>query len=205
MYNGFWNGYPVASKIQVIDPKELLGPNIDGTKNFLSDLHLQLKAESFGVSAASSSELVDAASVPALMAASGVESMRKVVDVANEVIAKELQESIFLFISSLLMLIPGVGMILSGPAFAGLRSLIRLLGTLAETAMAIYDIVQDPNNAIWAVLGLAVGGGMGGRGGIKFKEIAAKRRTFTEKEYKGPVPTRGDLDKIKDSRSLCLK
>lgn len=113
--------------------------------------------------------------------------MQRIFDKASEIEKKEREEMILAFISALLFFIPiagqGVGAI-GGVTLRALLSLISVAGGLA-----IYSVVQDPENTFMTVFSFLVSAGVG-RGG--FRSATGSRRGMGQKEFDslGNVKTR---------------
>ncbi|KAL2140528.1 hypothetical protein VTI28DRAFT_3732 [Corynascus sepedonium] len=117
---------------------------------------------------------------------------------SNEIEKREREEFILDFITGLLFFIPMVGEAV-GTSLTTARALLRLIGTAGEAGLAVYTVVQNPENAFMAVFSALAGAGVGRAG---FKKGASSRRAMTVKEYNslGNVKTR--LDKVDELRGL---
>lgn len=130
-------------------------------------------------------------SVTVLMFAAGIEAMNKVIDLANEMTAQQRQESLFGFISGILMIFPGVIPASIAIDQFGLKELMAVLGPLANPAMLLYEATHSPEvqNVLWQIK----------EEGPDNKAIgdAAKRRPFVEEDYTVVgASTRRHLDMI---------
>ncbi|KAL2060446.1 hypothetical protein VTL71DRAFT_9477 [Oculimacula yallundae] len=201
LYNTYWSGFPLAGNVQVKDPKDLIAPNFENNKALRTQLDNELKLSEWDLSQATQGDLVDAGSIPSLLLQQGVSSMAKVVDVADDITEAERKDTIFNFIMGALLLLPGVGALLDAVALTALRSVILLLGALTEVALTVYDIVQDPKNALWLLFGFLMAGGRGN--GRSLSQAAGKKRSLSQDDLKGLSPIRGDLDKIHNLRTKC--
>lgn len=198
--NTYWTGFPLPGTINVNDPKSLI--SVDKTKALSAQLSSKVHYMDYGLDGLQNSDVVDAASVPALLAASAVDSMGKVVDTANQISAAERKAAILDFVMAILLLIPGVGEVADGAGLVALRGIINLLGDVGNIALGIFDLVQDPKNAVFALFGLL----LGAPGTAKtFIDAANTRRGFTGTELDTLAPIKADLDKITTLRSSCFK
>jgi hypothetical protein len=200
--NTFWTNFPMAGTITVPNPKDLIGGSYDKTKDFANNLAVQKTWMPYELNDAQMSDLVDAASVPALLTATAVDSMSKVVDAANKITAEERKAMILNFIMAVLLLIPGVGEIADEAGMVALRTIISLAGDAGNIALGIFGIVEDPKSAIFALFGFLLGGAGNGK---SFIDAAGARRGFSDKDKTTLAPIKGDLDKISNVRSLCTK
>jgi chitinase len=200
--NTFWTNFSLAGDIIVPNPKDLIAGSYDKTQDFTRSLAIQRAFMPYGVNVAQMSDLVDAVSVPALLAASAVDSMSNVVEAADDITADERKAMILNFVMAVLLLIPGVGEIADAAGLAALRTMITLVGDTENIALGIYGIVEDPQSAVFAMFGLLLGGGGSGK---SFIDAAATRRRFSDEDKTTLAPIRGNLDKISNVRSLYLR
>ncbi|KAH6672893.1 hypothetical protein B0J14DRAFT_667578, partial [Halenospora varia] len=198
--NTYWTGFPILGVINVTDPKSLI--SVDKVK-FLST---QLSAKAYWMNDSladlQNSDIVDAASIPALLTVAAVDSMSKIVDIANQVSAEFRKGAILAFVMSILLLIPGLGQAAGAAGMAALRTIIILLGDSGNIALAIYTTVKDPKSAVFLMFGLLMGGGGSAK---SIKGTAAKRRAFTSKDTDTLAPIKSELQKITTARSSCFK
>lgn len=123
--------------------------------------------------------IVTSASMPILMLQQAIGSMQQMKDVGSKIIEESKTKLISLILSIVLMAIPFIGE--AGGALVGIVVMIaripRLL-ILLETALTTYDIIDNPESAPFAILGLLVGGfGTGARSEIDaFQEVGKARR-----------------------------
>lgn len=130
--------------------------------------------------------------------------MGKVVAAADKITADERKEFILNFVLAIVLLIPGVGEAVDGTLFAGLKTVIDLLGTTGNVALGIYGVVQDPKSAIFLLFG-ALLGGKGEFGSEDFVDAANERRGFAESDLDIVAPIKPDLQKIADVRTSCFR
>jgi hypothetical protein len=148
------------------------------------------------------SDLVDATSLPAFSAVEAVESMGKIVSQANDIKKKEREEFILNFIMGLLFLIPVAGEAAGATGLIAVRSLLRLIGSVGDVGMLVYDLVKNPENALMTVFSYLAFAGVG-RGG--FRNAANARRGMSSKEYNSLGNVRLRLDKVTSIRSNTCK
>jgi len=126
--------------------------------------------------------------------------MDKVVATAKEIEAQQRKEMIFAFVEAILSFLPGVGQLIPG-----LRAIIRLLGNLAEAAVTIYDIVDSPASAGFAIFEALIGGKS--RGSSRFIDASKKNRDMSSNDVdKLPPAVKAKRSKITSARSrgLCV-
>jgi hypothetical protein len=83
-----------------------------------------------------------------------------------------------------------------------LRSVLRLVGTVADIALTVYDVIQSPENAFLAVFAHLAGAGVGRAG---FRSAAQSRRGMTAKEYSSLGLVKAKMDSIINIRGNTCK
>jgi len=123
-----------------------------------------------------------ALSTPVQMLAQAVTHMKDVKDIGGEIEERKKKETILLIVSLILVVVPFVTEI--GAELAGTVMVARfafITGEVANAAMAIVDIIEEPTSAPFAVMGILAGAAAGkGAKGIEqtFKDAAKARRTL---------------------------
>ncbi|KAK2771652.1 hypothetical protein FQN53_004945 [Emmonsiellopsis sp. PD_33] len=197
--HGYWLwNYPIRDTVKVDNPKDLIGNSYPKTKDLLERLKVVSNNAYYDLT--QPSDLVDAASMPALAAEAAVANMDKIVDTANDIDKKTREGFILDFISGILFFLPFIGQALI-PELAALRSMLSLLAEVGEAGVALYEVVQDPKNAFSAIFGALAGAGVG-RGG--FKKAADSRRSMDSGQLKSLGPVKDQLDWIDNLRgAVC--
>lgn len=195
-----WYNYPLPGDIKVPNPKAIIDASYDAARALQQDLHFAAVMAPY--QAPFESDLVDSTSVPSYMMQMAVDSMSKVVEVANEIIEQQRKEMIAFFLEGILMLIPMAGAAAGAVDMAVLRSILNIAEHVADLAMTIYDVVDDPGSALVSIFGVLLSGGASRK---PFKEVAEIRRHMaaSEKDKLGPVKDK--LDAITDVRKTCVK
>ncbi|KAJ4416952.1 hypothetical protein N0V85_002069 [Neurospora sp. IMI 360204] len=197
----FYN-FPVRadpSKIDVFNPKDLIGGSFGQATDML---------QRFGVMRSIAEwdellewdDLVDAMSVPAFLAEEAIASMEQVIDTAKKVEEMERKQFILDFLGGLLFWIPFVGEIV-GPGLRVVGLVLRMIGRVGNAALGIYDVVNDPSNALGTILSSLIGAELG-RGG--FKAAAGARRSMSFKEYNNLGNVKTKLDRVENIRGAGL-
>ncbi|KAI6778523.1 uncharacterized protein J7T54_005047 [Emericellopsis cladophorae] len=184
--------FPVKDKVDVFDPKDIIGEGYPEARDLLRRLKIQQDnmEYDFGLTAL---DLVDSASLPAFSMEEAVKNMDKIVEKAKEIKEAARKEFILNFISGLLFFIPFIGGAIGGVGMGALRSMLTLIGTVGEAGLLVYSIVEDPDSALMAIFGFLAGAGVG-RGG--FRNAADARRGMSSKELNSLGPIKGKLDMI---------
>ncbi|KAI2782388.1 putative glycosyl hydrolase, family 18 [Daldinia loculata] len=189
--NNFFYNYPLADKVTVYNPKEVIGDSFPKATDMLDRFKI-VRAYGDWDDLMELSDLVDATSLPSYSTEEAVSSMEKIVEKAGEIEKKQREEFILNFITGLLFWIPFVGEAVGAVGMTTVRSLLRLIGATGDAGVAVYDIVNDPENAFMAVFSYLAGAGLGRAG---FRNAANSRRGLTSSEYDslGGVKTKLDL------------
>jgi hypothetical protein len=148
------------------------------------------------------SDLVDATSLPSYSAVEAVESMKKIIEKADDIKKKEREEMILSFVTGFLFLIPVAGEAAGAAGLTAARSLLRLIGSVGEAGMLIHDVVKNPENAFISVFTYLAGAGVGRVG---FKNAAGSRRGMSSKEYESLGNVKLRLDKATSIRGNSCK
>ncbi|KAK3324791.1 hypothetical protein B0T19DRAFT_477630 [Cercophora scortea] len=195
-----WYGYPLFNDgaVVIANPKDIIAASYDQARELSADLS---QAAAFADwFAPYHSDLADAASIPAFLMSMAVDSMSKVVHVADEIIEEERKALIVNFLTAVLFLIPMAGEVAGAFSLAVLRGILEIAGHLADLAITIYEVVDDPGSALQTIFGWLLGGGASRK---PFKEAAAARRAMpnAEKDKLGTVKDK--LDTIARVRKTC--
>lgn len=203
LYNTFWSGFPMTGTINVQDPKDLIAPMYDNSVALASLLRSTRDfAAVTAVEGATTGDLVDAASITALMTDAAVYNMGQVVETTDEISADERQNIIFNFIMGALMLIPAAGVVLDAALLALMATIIRSLGILADVALSMYDVIQSPESGIWILFDLLTLAA-GSKSPKDLGAAGAQKRGLSNDDLNGLKPHRGGLDKIEACRTTC--
>lgn len=148
------------AKIEVPDPKKIMEdaiPTIDGLKTQMSEAVMYLGFGLYDIEY-DGKDAIYALATPVQMLAQAVATMDEVKDIGGKISAQKKKETILLIISLILMIVPFVSEV--GLAVAGLSNLARLAfvaGEIANGAQAVADIINDPESAPLAVMGILLG------------------------------------------------
>jgi hypothetical protein len=156
--------------------------------------------------AVSRTDIVDSGSLPALMLQYAITNMNKIIETANEILEAERKEMILSFVTAFLMFIPIAGEVVGAAGGTLLRTLINVAGELGNVAVGIYELVDDPKNALLTIFGML----LGGVSLRPFKEIAEVKRGMKSGDWEKLGPIKKDMDRIdvlkgKGKGSTCSK
>lgn len=197
----WWYNYPNANqdKIKVYNPKDIFTKSKDQNSNLLENLEI-VKDLNLYDTLMPWSDLVDAASLPALTSEAAITNMQKIINKANEIEKQEREEFILNMAMGILFFIPVVG----EAGVAGLtaaRSMLRLIGVAGDAGLTVYEMVKDPKNAFMAAFTYVLGAGVGRAG---YRDAANSRRAIQPKQLNGLGTVKTDLRRIETSRkNIC--
>lgn len=201
--NTIWTGFPLPGTYDVDNPKDAIKPVLENRVTFRAQMENQAFWSQYWLNVVDEGEIADGASLPIFMTLASVASMDSIVKTADDITEQERKETILGFVSAILLLIPGVGAAIDATILLALRRILLLIGDIGNVALTIYDVVNNPEGAAFAIFGLLLGGSATGSA---FAKAAAKRRGLTSKEH-GALPNnvRLELDKINTVRAACVK
>jgi chitinase len=143
------------SPSDVANPKDLVQKALDNSNSLAKQLSSAATNLRLGCYSGDSFELVDSITVPILMIAEAVDNMAQVESVADHIDEEKRKALILAFIGAILFLIPVAGEVIGSlTELADIASILAILGTVGNAAMDVYTIVDDPENAPLAILGL---------------------------------------------------
>ncbi|EWC44902.1 hypothetical protein DRE_00961 [Drechslerella stenobrocha 248] len=174
----WWRGYPVLTEPVVIpNPKKAIAEALDNLKAMNEAFDdAVIAAQVFG-DMGEMAEVAMASELPVFMTEVAIDSMRQIVKFADELQEANRKEFILSFVMSFLFLVPMAGSVVAGLGLRVLGNVIIAIGETAGLAFTVYGIVQDPESAVGAILGLLVGiGGLRGNKGSMISQAAGLRR-----------------------------
>lgn len=174
------HGFPRRKDdIEIPNPKEI----VDEARGNLDKINSEFFAMEMDISLdqwdGSPEDAVQVLSAPVFMLSDAVASMEEVKEMGEEI--EEAQETnlILTILSGVLFLIPFVGPVVGSLGRAG-ATIARLMSAVEATAAAglsIYEIVEDPESAPFAILGMLTGGSGRGIGGSRnYRDLFKSRK-----------------------------
>jgi chitinase len=180
-------GYPKKkSSVNVPNPKDIVTSgigNVDELRNMTIAHRLEI---SLGIYDGNPDDVIQVISVPVFLLEQAIEGMGKAKELADkqEEMDRDAQKNLILtIVGAVLFIVPFAGA--GGAAALGATSLARVLliiGEAANIAYTVYGVVDDPDSALMAVMGLlmgAAGATRGPRTPTGFKDMATKRAKLT--------------------------
>ncbi|KAJ6083518.1 Glycoside hydrolase family 71 [Penicillium canescens] len=213
----WWQGFPVPAKdITVTDPRDVMKkalPNIPNLQISIISTQLSIATGSFsGVI----DDVVQTISTSVFTLSELVDRIYNVVDIGEKVAAEEKKRKILEIIGSVFMALPFLGPISGlGDVIEGFDAILALTGTVANEGYDIYSMVQNPDSAPVAVLGMLLGFDAGAAVGrisdeslnaFEYDTLAASRRGMKGEEIKGFGNLfEAKLNQVDSMVSKCLR
>lgn len=189
---------------EIDNPKDVISqqlPNITTFQEHLDFISILLANDTYGDSM---SDIVNGASMLALMVSQSVTSMSQVLKVGKEYKENWTKEVVLLFVTAFLLVIHSLGEITEGADLPALRAMLRIIGEAGNGGLAAYDIVNSKDGGPAAIL-LALLGGIGALDMIRapsyFRKAAKARNRMSAAHITtlGPEVKGGmaQIDKLK--------
>lgn len=179
-------GYPKKkSSIEVPNPKDIVTDgigNVDELRNIIVGRRLEI---SLGIYQGAPDDVIQVVSVPVFLLEQAIDGMIKAKELGDkqDEMDRDAQKNLILtIVGAVLFIVPFVGV--GGAAALGATSLARVLlviGEAANIAYTVYTVVDDPDSALMAVMGLLLGaaGMRAPRTPQGFRQMATKRTKLT--------------------------
>lgn len=137
-------------------------PNMTALADSLVEAFFMLATDS---NDAEDGDIVVAASMPIFMLQQAVDSMNEIKKLAVKIIEEDRKRLILLILNIVLMVLPIIGEA-GGVLFGGVAAIGRiaaLVDIVGNAGLTAYDIIEDPQSAPFAIMGLLMGFGAGRR------------------------------------------
>ncbi|KAI0453722.1 hypothetical protein F5B21DRAFT_515157 [Xylaria acuta] len=199
----FWHGYPVLGNITIPNPKDVVTASYTMSKALAADAADAQRFAPYDLGVTSRTDLVDALSLPALLLSEAVDSMKQVVETADKILEQERKADIANFITAIFTLIPFAGEAGIIARSVTLRVIVAAADDLANLALSIYQLIDDPSSALETIFGFFLGGGFSRQ---PWKDAAAAKRGMPQRESDLlPPKVKTDLNTIHSLRTACLR
>jgi len=182
-----YEGLPVPKPdFKVDDPKVLIET---AEKNFSSitaqffGKELEIALDQWDPEEATAEDAVQVLSVPVYLILDAVASMEEVKKIGGKIQEEEKKNLILTIISSILMIVPFIGQAIGslGRAGAMIARLVSALELGAEVGLGTYEIINDPDSAPMAIVGMVMAGAGAGLGSSKrFGELGSLRKGMSD-------------------------
>jgi GH18 family chitinase len=170
----------------ISNPKDIISDQLPKIKTFQKQLSFIGTLSANDAYDGDTSDVVDGASMLALMVSQSVTSMKQVAKVGEDYKDTWVKEIVILFVTALLMIIPGVGEAAESADLAVLAATLRVIGDAGDVGMTAYDIVSSKKGGPAAIF-LALLGGIGALDMIRapsyFGKAATARKGMTAEHF----------------------
>ena len=157
-YSGYDYNIPVVNgygSSDVANPKDIVQKGLANAQTIpgqIDDIVSQLRVDAWWGNGA---DLIDSLSMPIFMLAAATENMAQVEEIADKIDDAKKKAFILAFLSAIFLIIPVIGEVASAVAEIGdIAAITSLIGAVGNSALDIYTIVDDPNNAPLAIFDL---------------------------------------------------
>lgn len=198
----YWHNFPTMKPGAAMDdPKDSVSKSYDTFKNIYDRATVSLGFAQWNLYEASSTDMLATAALPAMLLTDAVDNMRQIAKAGEEIIERERKQNILFWLNMVLMMIPAAGQVASSLGRVAIAVALRVVGEAATAALTLYELVDDPKNALMTMLGFFLGGGVSRQ---PFREAAAARRGMPKSQFeKLPPRIRTDLGRIQTVRNVC--
>jgi chitinase len=188
--------YPVYDKeFEVPDPSESITKSLDMYRDYSNWLSSVSASTQIGQFEESEGDVVDASVITVLSVQAAADAMETVSEEGEEAIEERKKETIVAFVTAFLLLVPGVGEAAGAAlAVARLGRLAAVVDVAGNSALGIYSIAEDPDNAPGEVVAL-IFGALGARSNFGWGKAAGKARGIDDAVF----------DKLGDAVSVGVK
>jgi chitinase len=188
--------YPVYDKgFDVPDPSESITKSLDMYRDYSAWLSSVSASTQIGQFEESEGDVVDASVITVLSVQAAANAMETVSEEGEDAIEEKKKRTIVAFVTAFLLLVPGVGEAAGAAlAVARLGRLAAVVDVAGNSALGIYSIVDDPDNAPGEVVGL-IFGALGARSNFGWGKAASKARKIDDVVF----------DKLGDAVSVGVK
>ena len=169
LYRNCPSVHPAFGEDDVTNPKDVIKEALDAMESLPYDITALIVQLHIGYFTHDWLDIVDAVSIPVLMAEEAVIAMEEAYNIGKQWKEDEAKRLILVLVQAVLFLIPFVGVAVGGIAgMANLGRMLALIGDVGLIAVDIYKIVDDPSQAPLLILGilLTASGGLGNWAGL---------------------------------------
>lgn len=183
-----WHKWPkLKGDVVIPDPKDVITDGMKTVESVVNELNGAWAELVFGNFVGAGDDYVQVMSIPVFMLLQAVESMAqvKVIGEEQEEIEEEQRRNVILtIISAIFCVVPFIGELsLLASGATNLARAAMIAGEVANGALAMYDLIENPDSALLNLMGMLLGvGGMTAvkRDGINVNQMASLRRELTD-------------------------
>ncbi|KAJ5637369.1 hypothetical protein N7490_007248 [Penicillium lividum] len=166
----------------VSNPKDIISARLQNVTTFQSqsDDLVSLTANDWYIG--NTIDILDGAAMLVLMLSSSITSMKSVEKIRSEYHKAEIEEAILLFVTALLLIIPGLGEIADDAGMVAVAITLRAIGVAGDAGSGVYGIVSAKGGGPGESF-LALPGGLGAlemlEAHANFAKVAKARRAMS--------------------------
>lgn len=150
----------VPNGVNVNNPKDIISARLPNITTFQGQSNTLATLAGSNLYFGDTIDVVDGASMLVLMVSNSISSMKSVEKIGEEYHKEVVEEAILLFVSALLLLIPGLGEIADEAEMVAVAATLRAIGAAGDAGFGIYGIVSAKDGGP-AEIFLAILGGLG--------------------------------------------
>ncbi|KAJ6073194.1 hypothetical protein N7467_011279 [Penicillium canescens] len=201
-------GKPVLpDKFTVSNPKTIISARLPNITTFQDQSDTLASLATSHLYLGDTSDVVDGASMLVLMVSNSITSMKSVEKIGSEYHKEQVEEIILLFVTALLLLIPGAGEVMDEAGLAAVAITLRAIGAAGDVGFGIYGIVSAKDGGP-AEIFLAILGGLGVLDMVRAPALfakAAKARRAMSPEHIATLgdEVKGGMAQIDKLKQLC--
>jgi len=169
-----------ASSITVPNPKDIItaaGPNMENLQDYIDATWMD---QVLGQWNGSGLDAIHVLAMPVAMVQQSLISMEQVKSIGETQKIDDQKTLIITILTAVFAAVPFIGDIAATAAgLADLARIIALVGEVANDALSLYGVVQDPSSAPMAIFGMLMGAAALPRNEESFATMGALRREMT--------------------------
>lgn len=174
-------GMPVfRDDFEIPNPKDIvteIKPNLDDIRTSISAAFFDVGA---GIWEGNNADVLQVLSVPIFLLLQAVDSMDEAKEIGEDALEEEKKNLILNILSAVLFFIPFVGQYAAmALRLANVARMIMIGGFVGNAALTIQDVIENPENAAIAIMGLLSGGRV--RSARDFDALGGTRRDMTKR------------------------
>ncbi|RJE17559.1 LysM domain protein [Aspergillus sclerotialis] len=172
-----YHGVPMMKDDYKVDnPKDVVSKRLPNIKDFHETLDFTAFLSQQSLYSGEGSDVVDGAGMLVFMVSSSVANMEQVSEIGEEVEEEEILNTVLWFVTAVLFLIPGLEEDAVALDLVNLARMLRMIGSVRDAGMSVYNVVVSKGNAPAAIFGLLLGGLSVVKAPKSFGEAAKARR-----------------------------
>ncbi|KAJ9244152.1 CAZyme family GH18 [Paecilomyces variotii] len=191
----------------VSNPKDIISARLPNITTFENQSTTIVSLANSDLYLGDTIDVVDGASLLVLMVSNSIASMKSVEKIGTEYHKEQVEQAILLFVSALLLLIPGLGEIADSVELTSIAITLRAIGAAGDAGFGIYGVVSAKDAGVGEIF-LALLGGLGildmlRAPGLFAKAAKARRAMDAGDIAKLGNEVKGGIAQIDKLKQLC--